>query len=289
VNEGTLCIDENGQHVDYMKMEGFIRDQMLDTVKQVLELRSTPDYIKYRVSDNNNSADAAGFHRDIIYKRSGLIVPPCYTCLTYFDDTTMELIPGSHKKNYSLLEIPSLYARRKRITVRRGDLLIFHSTLLHRGIFTDNVPHRRVVQIFEVFLNTSALQTFAPYIVHAQGDERFSSWMIHANKTPSIMTSLINTFGFINAATGYGVPFRCREYAHPLTYVSSEGLRGRIRPEVGAWQPINKYVINPKVHEATLPLSCSYNYRWSTFYRQYVIYALYILCTSATICWIAAS
>jgi len=53
------------------------------------------DYLKYRVSNNNKSSDAGSFHRDL-HSYAG--VPEIYTCLTYLDESIMEIIVGSHKK-----------------------------------------------------------------------------------------------------------------------------------------------------------------------------------------------
>ena len=53
------------------------------------------DYIKYRVSNSNNSSDAGAFHRDIhTYNET----QPIYTCLAYLDESMLEIIPKSHKQ-----------------------------------------------------------------------------------------------------------------------------------------------------------------------------------------------
>ena len=50
------------------------------------------DYIKYRVSNSNNSSDAGAFHRDIhTYDKT----QPIYTCLAYLDESMLEIIPKS--------------------------------------------------------------------------------------------------------------------------------------------------------------------------------------------------
>jgi cell wall-associated NlpC family hydrolase len=106
-------------------------------------------YTKYRVSDNNN-ADASGFHRDIFAQKN--IKLPCYTFLHYFDETIMEVIPGSHNQLFVPVSklVPTLQ-KSVRVTIRPGDLLIFDATLLHRGIFFVNLKSRKLIQVFELF------------------------------------------------------------------------------------------------------------------------------------------
>ena len=85
----------NNDTVNYNKMNLFIND-----VLKKIEQENNWDgiqYTKYRVSNNNNSTDAAILHRDIIsYVEEENL--PIYTCVIYLDVTTMELLPESHKK-----------------------------------------------------------------------------------------------------------------------------------------------------------------------------------------------
>lgn len=275
IQKGTSCIDTDTQTVHYTKMQHFIRNVMLHKATDALNLSSPLDYVKYRVSDNNNSADAAGFHRDVIYQGSSTkIEMPFFTCLTYFDDTVLEVIPGSHVRNYSLCEIPTLLMNKTIINIHPGDILLFYSSLLHRGIFTQTKGHRRLIQVFEVFSDYKA----PPRVLHIRGNETYSNWMIEASKRNGLLVQLINLFGFLNAATGYG---RCRITPSDHVYLSSEGLRGRINIEPETWQPINKYIHNENIHTLDLPDCYYYLYKYCMFNRQFVMYILYIavLCT----------
>ncbi len=215
--------------VDYAGIQKFIDREMLQYVNGSLGWDC--DYIKYRVSDNNNSADASTFHRDLIYQgdaRDERV--DVYTCLAYLDDTFMEVIPGSH--NALAIPLGKLAAYpATRIAVRRGHILLFHATLLHRGIFFNalNSETRKVVQIFEVFSSPAALQKNKDLIIHVTGDEKYSDTMQRLSKHP-VSTYFLNWVGYLNAATGYGqVPKDVlkKDGGGAFLFISSEGLRGR--------------------------------------------------------------
>lgn len=135
--------------INYHEMKQFIDTTFFDTIKKHVDFLPDPHYAKFRYSNNNNSTDAATFHSDIYnYTDSKLL--PIYTCLCYFDDTQMELIPGTHlydRDGYSV----STYGKKEILDIRRGDILIFHANIHHRGTgFTTN-KNRRLLQVFEVF------------------------------------------------------------------------------------------------------------------------------------------
>src|SRR5438094_668015 len=95
VKPAYLCFNKE-KKIDYVNMSKYIRDEMLNKVDKLLGWKS--DYIKFRVSDNNNSSDASTFHRDTIPQKN--IIRPCFTCLAYLNPTIMEVIPKSHKQLY---------------------------------------------------------------------------------------------------------------------------------------------------------------------------------------------
>lgn len=281
IENGTSCINVNSGAVNYVAMEKFIRGIMLSKVQTLLGLCTPIDFVKYRVSDNNNSADAAGFHRDLICKQSGRrqLFMPCFTCLTYFDATVLEVIPGSHMYTYALHETASLYQQKARVHMQPGDILLFYSSLLHRGVFTEGIPRRRLIQVFEVFLNPTFFRVFTPLILHIPGDETFSDWMVQASKKSSLLVNIINTYGFLNAATGYGSPENIERCTHGIRFLflSSEGLRGRLIVRPDTWQPINKYIINPNVPTFDLPPHCVHVYKYYVFHRQYCVYTVILV------------
>jgi hypothetical protein len=286
VREGMSTIDTKHQTVQYDKMQRYITHTILGRVGELLQLRNTPIFTKFRVSDNNNSADASTFHRDVIYYGGGNeIFMPCFTCLTYFDTTVMEVIPGSHTRNYSLMKALTAYNKRIRITMNPSDILLFYSSLLHRGIFTQAVEHRRLVQIFEVFFRPTLLKSVVPRVLHIRGEEKYSQFMINTSKSNNIVMTALNIFGYLNAATGYG---QC-SYANNLLFFSSEGLRGRIRIEPETQQPINKYVLNDDIHTIDLAPKYVSTVTYRLYNRQFIKYSVLLVVVVVGIVWFGIS
>lgn len=262
--EGNECIHD--QQVDYDRMTRYINNNMISAINQFLGWDA--DYLKYRVSDNNNSADASVFHRDIINQRGDSV--PCFTCLTYLDKTTTEVVPGTHKKlhmNYadSLVQ----FTKKIKITCSPGDILLFYSTLIHRGIFTENLPHRRLIQVFEVFPSAHELQKNSSKFLHVKGDETYSRAMIKVSRYP-IISDFLSTYGYFNCSTGYG-----QMNLPDIDYLSSEGLRERLEVRPGTLQDINKYII---VNKAPLmPKDLVKRFRYICYTRQFMVYTFFLV------------
>ena len=143
------CTNEDNL-VKYDTLIHFINSTLFPTITNSVARFTNPIYTKFRYSNNNNSKDASTFHGDV-YNHSNIALMPIYTCLCYFDDSQMELIPKSHIKNdKSTLE---LFNTKIQITLSRGDILIFHSNLYHRGINYFKKENRRLLQVFDVFPN----------------------------------------------------------------------------------------------------------------------------------------
>jgi len=90
---------DNSGIIDYKLMRDFIDNDFMPTISTNTDFMKNPKYIKFRYSNNNNSTDASTFHSDI-YNFTDDEIMPIYTCLCYFDKTQMEVIPGSHKKQF---------------------------------------------------------------------------------------------------------------------------------------------------------------------------------------------
>lgn len=240
LNFGHSCFSSDGK-INYKKMKKYIEDFMLQAVNNNLGWKS--DYVKFRVSDNNNSADASTFHRDIIAQKNKLI--PSYTCLSYLDTTIMEIIPGSHKNLFiPLSDIISTYNKKLRIKMNPGDILLFQSTMLHRGIFFQNNKSRKLIQVFEVFPSKELLLEYKDNFIHVEGKETYSGTMQFLSKY-SLPIYFLNWIGYINASSGYGkLPEEYIPNDTNCVYLSSEGLRGRETiSETETWQPQNRYVV----------------------------------------------
>jgi hypothetical protein len=158
LESGLSCIAEN--KVDYLKFKQFIDNVFFMKIKQQSDFIKDPIYVKFRLSNNNNSVDASTFHGDI-YNHTESEILPIYTCLCYFDDAQLEVIPGSNKYNNSGFSIES-YNKKQVLDVKRGDILIFHSNLHHRGINYNKTKNRRLLQVFDVFPDKDTYEEHFP-------------------------------------------------------------------------------------------------------------------------------
>lgn len=210
--------------VDYYKVGQFIEECMFKVLRK--NLQWNPVYTKYRMSDNNNSTDAAALHRDVI-KRSGKIFP-FFTVLAYLDKTVMEMIPFSHTKTMSVIDGIKSFNDKIKLDIYPGDILIFHSSLIHRGIFTENLPHRRLLQVFEVYPSMDLYRQFSERVYHIpkNDNETVAKRMKSISKIPYLI-DVCNIVSYLNAATGYGYPYRDDRY----DYLSSDAACKRVVPK----------------------------------------------------------
>jgi hypothetical protein len=157
LDSGLQCM--KGNKVDYSIMKSFVDNIFLKKVSESTDL-TQPIYLKFRFSNNNNSTDASTFHGDI-YNHTNSKLLPIYTCLCYFDNAQLEVVPKSHLYNRSEWSVSS-YNNRKIINMNRGDVLVFHSNLHHRGINFNKSKNRRLLQVFEVFPDQKTFDKEAP-------------------------------------------------------------------------------------------------------------------------------
>jgi hypothetical protein len=149
----------NGTLVDYPKMRDFIDNRFLPAVTRKIPYITDPHYVKFRFSDNNNSTDAAVVHRDV-YNYTSEKSLPNLTVLCYFDDSEMELHEYSHGAFST--NFVTCYGTKKRIKMSKGDVLVFYSTMLHRGVKFGKSKHRRLLQVFDVYPTKEAYDKYFP-------------------------------------------------------------------------------------------------------------------------------
>lgn len=162
LNYGLSSIKKSNK-IDYSIMKQFIDNIFLEKIKTNCKIMIEPIYVKFRFSNNNNSTDASTFHGDI-YNHNNTELLPIYTCLCYFDNAQLEIIPGSHKYNNNDWSINS-YNKKTVINVNKGDIMIFHANMHHRGINYNKLGNRRLLQVFEVFPNKEIYNTHASKLV----------------------------------------------------------------------------------------------------------------------------
>ena len=234
--------------VNYTKIEKLVFNDILNTVNNLtgLNLKIT----KYRVSNNNNSSDASGFHRDLQVMNNKIVSHlPIYTILLYLDaNSCMQLIPGSHVK-YRMNILESLQYLNKSIELKLnpGDILIFHSSMIHKGIFYNGLVNRRLIQCFDCI----PIENFNYYnnkILHLPCLNRCNSNLVTIYKSISKIKIFINFFDLIfyfNVSTGYNCKsnfMKSLNYKN-IEFLSTESNNPRLVPKIDEFDTINRYII----------------------------------------------
>lgn len=231
--------------IDYQRLD-LVNKNYLKIISQKLNLPL--ESLKYRASNNNNSTDAGMFHRDI-HVTEKVSTLDIYTCLLYLDDSWMEIIPGSHLEPVmTYLQAFKFLSSRKKLNLKSGDILIFHSSLIHRGLFVKKQKERRLVQQFSC-IPLENIDRVSKLILHApcstKGRKSNAFWMQKINKS-SYLNGFLNYFVYLNIARGYSYNFNLKSKIGKLEIlgISPETNQNRIKINPGILQPSNKYVIN---------------------------------------------
>jgi len=270
--------------VNYTRIEELIYDGMINTLydKTGLQLK----VVKYRVSNNNNSSDAAGFHRDLQVMNNELNDSiPDYTVLTYLDENSfMELIPGSHKKyRMTILEAIDNYNKYIRLNIKPGDILIFHASMIHRGVFYKTSKNRRLIQCFDC-IPYNDYDTYYNKILHLPClDNCYSNFEILAQATSKLKYVIKNLdfINYFNVATGYN----CKSnFIKTLNYkgiefFSTEANNPRLVPKVDEFDTSNRYIIkaNDVRDQKQSDQRKIYFYTMTLFYIYSLIYILIVI------------
>lgn len=231
-NRNKYAKSQINSKVNYFRLKKFIDEDMINNINTKLDLNL--DYTKYRVSNNNNSTDAASFHRDL--QSYELKSPKVYTCLTYLEEAYMEVIPQSHKNiSVPLYKINGLMNKKIKIKMNPGDILIFYATLVHRGLFyISNNKNRRIIQLFDCIDKENIIKTNTK-ILHIPCRNNCSSLVnklnILLNKS-YIISELINFVSSIIVLRGYGYPYNSLKFIttdNSIKYLSTDSNKKRIR------------------------------------------------------------
>lgn len=232
--------------VNYYRLKEFIDNDLMKRANKKSNMNL--DYLKYRVSNNNNSSDAGSFHRDV-HSYAG--VPEIYTCLTYLDESMMEIIVGSHKKvSIPIFETIKYLKKRKKIKMNPGDILLFNSALIHRGLFyKSNNKNRRIIQLFDCVEDK---EYYSESIMHVpcrdQCNNDFANFNIKLHKMNSL-SELLNTHGLLTTFTGYGVRYNGLKYLtddKKIKYLSTEANMKRYegKEKEDMFLDTNIYIMN---------------------------------------------
>lgn len=264
--------------MDYIQMKQFIESDLLNKVNNILDWNTK--YTKFRVSDNNNSVDASAFHKDIFSINSNQSknkkLPEIFTILSYLDKTIMEIIPGSHKyMSMNIMLSLKMFSDSIKLVINSGDILIFYSTLLHRGIFTEGLANRRLIQVFDCFPNNDIYSEYNSKIYHVPSNtsEMSRNIIMNISKIKPII-EIYNFIGYINASLGYNMPKKIYD-SDKYLYFSSEGGCGRIEIKPNTFQTLNKYYINYTVND--LPKEHYNDFKFNCYYTQSISIVLFII------------
>ena len=258
-----------GNTVNYDRLnKEFIKPHMLGNVGK--EIEKNLINIKYRVSNNNNSSDAGAFHRDL-QNYSKNKTTRVYTILTYVDGGSMELIPGSNSHpRMSLAEALLFWPKRTPNIFEPGDVLMFESTTIHRGIFYKKQKERRLIQLFDCvfdddfdYYQKTILQT--PCGNHCSSKVSDSLVKLNKNKT---LSNWFNKLVYLNTCIGYSkFGYKLFTTDPDIRYISPETNQARLILEPDTFQTDNLYVMNvdgskdvdPKRHYLLLFITLNFN------------------------------
>lgn len=270
--------------VNYYYAEKYIRNIILNKVP--LEVINS----KYRISNNNNSNDAAALHRDLIVV-DGKNPPPVFTILNYLDTSVIELIPKSHLKiNCNYQQATELFLMKKRIKIYPNDILIFYATLMHRGIFTDTKQvNRRLIQLFDC-IPKNMFNSLNSQILHLPCSNNcwnwFSNSMITISKIP-ILINILNFIDFYNVARGYGQHERyqikiSKLHGYTHKYLSTEANNQRLWPTYNGNEIINRYIIKKNINDRDPSSTESFRFYLNTYLT--LIHLLFFIVIIILIC-----
>jgi hypothetical protein len=252
INIGKKCF--NKTKINYLNIKNFINNTILKTVNYKLE--NPLINIKYRASNNNNSIDASALHRDVINHKSHTTMN-IFTCLIYLDNATMELIPKSHNKsviNYD--EIIPYFKNRIKINIKPGDILLIHSSLIHRGIYYNiKTNNRRLIQLFDCVFKTEhpLITNNIFHTSHKNDNNLYSNLMYYISKIKLII-NIINFIYYLNTARGYGFNlnvFKKLKLKKNYKFISLESNKRYIPKYNNTWELGNVYIMNYKTNNIT--------------------------------------
>ena len=154
----------NNNNICYKKLKLFIDDLYYPTLNKIINNNNKIYYGKFRFNNNNNSLDSSRFHGDI-YNHTNENIVNIYTCLYYFDNSYLEIIPESHRKDYLINNNNhSSFKNIKKISISSDTFVILHSNIHYRQIESTK-SDSRLLQIFEVCFNTYDYKKILPKLI----------------------------------------------------------------------------------------------------------------------------
>ena len=281
VNRIHYAQNQINSKVNYYKLKKYLDNDMINNVNRKLGLHL--DYTKYRVSNNNNSTDAASFHRDLQSYTNKL--PRVFTVLSYLDISHMELVPYTHKNiTIPVTSMKNMLDNRITIKMNPGDILIFYATLVHRGIFyNSNNKNRRLIQLFDC-VDINDKDKYREEILHIPCRNNCSSLVNYINLTLNksyIISEILNYISTIITFRGYGYSYYGLKYItndKKIKYLSTEANKNRLYngKNKDKFLKINLYVMNFK-HYKDIDSNKRNAYQFFTFGITTIIFFIILI------------
>ena len=271
------CGSTENTKINYVEMKHFIDTIFFPTILSNVDFITKPTYAKFRFSNNNNSTDASTFHSDV-YNYTGSKIQPIFTCLCYFDDTQMEIIPGTHlydRNGYSM----NTYNQKQLIDIHRGDILIFYASIHHRGTGFISGQNRRLLQVFEVFPDDNVYNEHRDKLLIVQSSKTtlmpiINSVSYYLSKNDALQNAI--------STVHYFLMYNDLHYKMGLIDISPSDKKGRyVSYEPGRRVSFDDLVKEEDINvniicDPTTPITDCSNY-YLYFYTLYWIVSLVIL------------
>lgn len=203
-SENIINYNIDNDVIDYKSVKDYIDSFMMPTIANKLNINYKIPYHKYRYSNNNNSTDASTFHNDN-YNFSNMNIIPVYTCLSYFDEAKLELVPKSHiKKNRTWNKLMENYNNRIELLIPANSIIIFNSALFHRGKSFEKGKNRRLLQVFDCFINEDDFKNYSNRLISVQTNKlKFINGVSSLSKIISYNHTILESYVFIHFVLVY--------------------------------------------------------------------------------------
>lgn len=203
---------------------------------------------------SSNATDAGALHRDIM--NYGTTMPPIYTLVLYLDAAKLELVPCSHRTPHMTF-LQNLLCKPIVQNLNAGDAVLFHASLLHAGVFTQEKKERRVIQCFDIFRNSREYEAWNSRVLHIwcpdEAENRARGEMLSKHMSTNLLRSIVSDLYKFRSGGGYANPMLTLPPG--FTIVSGESYRKRLPPhELNTFSDANVYVVYPgmRINDASV-------------------------------------
>lgn len=117
----------NNNIINYKKLKIFIDNQYCPILNKIIHNNHKIYYNRFKFN-NNNVTHGTIFHADI-YNHTNENIINMYSCLYYFDNAYLEIIPNSHRKDFLMKHsFHSSYQYKKKFLYKK-ELLLFYTLI----------------------------------------------------------------------------------------------------------------------------------------------------------------